>query len=111
MIEWVIASAPGHLAALAAANATAVAWHRRAEAPYYPGVRARPDDGIWPPGLPRLCVALSSGGTAMLDVAYPFPKDSLLRLGYEPDRFRVYRELGRFVGAERLAPVLIAEPD
>lgn len=56
------AVAVGQREALADANATAVAWHRAAEAPFYPGVRVRPDDDTWPRGLPRLCVALSSGG-------------------------------------------------
>lgn len=59
----VAAARPGQKASLAEANAAAVAWQRDAEAPFYPGVRRlAADDGEWPAGLPRLCVALSSGG-------------------------------------------------
>jgi hypothetical protein len=47
------------------------------------------------------------GGT-VFDVDCPFPQDTLLQLGYDSDRFRAYREFGRFLAAERLAPALKA---
>lgn len=58
-----IVAAPDAPAALASANAAALAWTRDAEAPCYPGARrASAEDSSWPTGLPRLCLALSSGG-------------------------------------------------
>lgn len=54
---------------------------------------------------------LSCRGTDLLEVDCPFPQDSLLRLGYETERFRAYRELGRHLATRRLVPALAGRPD
>lgn len=48
-------------------------------------------------------------GDNLMDIRCPFPQDTLLQLGYTPERFATYRAFGRHLAARRLAPLLRAD--